>query len=151
MTFSPKTFDDLTEPLYLISSYYISYFLKKYFNVKLLIFDCTLNVSIKFLENFSDRADKLFSNVLVAEDVVGSDAGLTQVGQLSPDDPLDGQGHVDGLVQVERTLPAELEGAGSQVLGCSLSDDSADLGLKMGRDIKKKSCSFTLTVFMHSL
>ncbi len=137
MTFSPKTFDDLTEPLYLISSYYISYFLKKYFNVKLLIvFDCTLNVSIKFLENFSDRADKLFSNVLVAQDVVGSDAGLTQVGKLSPDDPLDGQGHVDGLVQVERTLSAKLEGAGSKVLGCSLSDNSAYLGFKNGREIE---------------
>ena len=67
---------------------------------------CTLDVSIKFLENLSDGQDELFSNVLIAEDVVRSDAGLTQVGQLSPDDPLDGQGHVDRLVQVEGTLAA---------------------------------------------
>ncbi len=60
----------------------------------------TFDVSIKLLLNLPRHANKLFSDVSIAEDVVRRDASLTQVRQFSPDDSLDGQVHVHGIVEI---------------------------------------------------
>ena len=87
----------------------------------------TTFVFVKLLQDLLDHLDKAVADLLGAQDVVRRDTGLAEVRHLAPDDPLGSQDHVDGVVQVDRTLAPELKGARGQVLGGGTGYDPTHL------------------------
>ncbi len=60
------------------------------------------------------------------EHVVGSNAGLTTVESLTPQDTVGSDGEVGALVDVDGRLASKLEGGRAEPLGSLLSNDAAD-------------------------
>ncbi len=81
------------------------------------------------------RASERILDRLMGEHVVGRDAGLTGVVELSPDDAPGGDVEIGVLVDDARALAAELERDRRQVLGGGLHDDAADRAVARVEDV----------------